>query len=79
MQWPSVVLILVLALAQSTWRMLLAVAVKVDSLTAPVVPLRSHRFSLVLLHVCVCMCACAKKVNIKHDYPFYIPKLICST
>ena len=39
MQWPSVVLILVLALAQFTWTMLLAVAVKVISLTVHMIPM----------------------------------------
>jgi len=39
MQWPLAVLTLVLVLAQSTWTMLIAVAVKVTFLTAPVAPL----------------------------------------
>ena len=39
MQWASVVLISVLALAQFTWTMLLAVVVKVISLTVHVVPM----------------------------------------
>jgi len=35
MQWPSVMLILVLALVQSIWMMLAALAVRLDSLTVP--------------------------------------------
>ena len=35
MQWLSVMLILVLALVQSTWMVLVALAVRLDSLTAP--------------------------------------------
>ena len=36
MQWLSLMLTLVLVLAQSTWTMLLAVVVRVTSLTVPV-------------------------------------------
>ena len=35
MQWPSVEPILVLAVVQSTWTMLAALAVRLDSLTVP--------------------------------------------
>ena len=35
MQWPSVMLILALALVRSTWIMLGALAVRLDSLTVP--------------------------------------------
>ena len=37
-QWPSPMLTLVVVLDQSTWTMLTAVAVRVDSQTARIVP-----------------------------------------